>query len=95
MRDQMKVRLGNESVTQINELYLSNQFEALDRICNNVHSEKYKRRLTSTATGASREQVHMILSDSTLKYLEEESKKGVLGKIKNSLSLLKNDDTTP
>lgn len=95
MRDQLKTRLGNDSIVRVNKLYLGSQFEALDRICNNVHCERYKRKLTSTATGVSHEAAHLVVSDSGFEYLTKENEKGLLAKLKDfTIRPQKNDDTT-
>lgn len=95
LRDQLKTQLGTESVARVNELYLGSQFEALDRICNNVHCERYKRKLTSTATGVSQEAANLIISDYGLEFVAEENKKGLWARVKGfRIRPQKNDNTT-
>lgn len=94
MREQLKARLRSDNITQINELYLANQFDALDRICSNVHFERNKRTATSTATGLTREEAQIVLSDSTLKYLAEQESITILDRFKRLKGeSKKNDDT--
>lgn len=91
----MKARLRTENITQVNDLYLAKQFEALERICNNIHFEKNKRVSNSTATGLTREEAQIVLSDSALKYLAEEESKSIwkrYARLKNGPQ--KDGDTT-
>lgn len=94
MRDQLKVRLGNQSVAQVKEVFLASQFEALDRICNNFSCEKYKRKLTSTASGQTHEVAQSLISDARIEYCKQQRKKGYLSNLKDYLFPNKNDHTT-
>lgn len=95
MRDQLKARLRTDNINQVNEVYLAKQYEALNRICNNVHLENNRRIATSTATGLTQEEANIVLSDSTLKHLAEKESKGILDRFKKLKKEPKqNDDAT-
>lgn len=56
------------------------QYNALNRLADNHYKNKYKRTITSTATGLSVEECNLILSNEVLTYLKEENK-GFFSKI--------------
>lgn len=62
---------------------MERQFEALERISNNVHFNKYTRLHQSTATGLTNEQCKILISDTSLKYFSEQQKGGLLQKAKS------------
>lgn len=96
MREELKARLRSDNIAQVNELHIANQFEALDRLCNNVHFEKYKRTSNSSATGLTHTEANILLADSTLQYLAEQESNTFLNRLKRlkKKTPKKNDDVT-
>lgn len=78
LREQLKTTLRSTSKTIQSDDILNKQFEALERISNNVYATKYKRARNSTATGLSGEQCNQVLSSEFLEYLNED-KPGLFG----------------
>lgn len=77
--------LGEHLRIFINQAYKENKFEehpkywdrqylSIKRLVDNVHKNKYKRSLSSSATGLSREECHTVLSTEVLQELEKEEK---------------------
>ncbi|KAJ8940757.1 hypothetical protein NQ314_010619 [Rhamnusium bicolor] len=75
--------LGEYLRTYINRAYKENKFEtnykywdkqylALEKLVNNDHKNKYKRLLSSSATGLTAEQCNIALSNEFLEELEKE-----------------------
>lgn len=75
LRNQFKERLRTENVSTAELTRLNNQCDSLTRLANNFHFNKFKRTRNSTATGLTVETCNLLLSDTALKYLTEESKK--------------------
>lgn len=77
--------LGEHLRVFINRAYKENKFEehpkywdrqylCIKRLLDNEHKNKYKRSLSSTATGLTKEECHTILSTEVLEELEKEEK---------------------
>lgn len=60
--------------TPENQEYWDKQYLALQRLINSDHAKKYQRRSTSTATGLTAEQCHVVLSNEFLELLEKEER---------------------
>lgn len=82
LRKQLKNSLRAGSITTENEGAdtIERRFQALERICNNVHFNKYPRTRTSSACGVTAEDCTALLSEQTIQHLEAESKKGYLAR---------------
>lgn len=72
LRKQLQGIINPSAVTTNISDKLTHQINALERISNNVHGNKYKRSLSSTATGLTAEQCNQVLSSEFLQYLNEE-----------------------
>lgn len=72
LRNQLKAVINPTDVTTKVSDNLQKQTESLERLANNVYANKYKRSLTSTATGLTAEQCSQVLSSEFLAYLNDE-----------------------
>lgn len=81
LRKQLKASLRAGNISNDNPLSMEQQFQALERISNNVHFQKYPRVRTSTATGLTSEQCKIVISDAALKFFAEQSEKGLFSRI--------------
>lgn len=73
LRKQLKqsLRAGSLSLESKGEASVERQFQALERICNNYHFNKYPRTLQSAASGITAEQCSMLISEEVLRYYEK------------------------
>ncbi|XP_031622287.1 ubiquinol-cytochrome-c reductase complex assembly factor 2-like [Contarinia nasturtii] len=85
LRKQLKasLRAGNDSFDVA--VSMDKQFQALERISNNVHFNKYSRLRQSTATGLNSEQCKIMISETSLNYFAEQSKGPFINFVKNKL----------
>lgn len=81
LRKQLKASLRAGNISTDNQLSVDRQFQALERISNNVHSQNYPRSRTSTATGLTSEQCKIVISDAALKFFAEQAEKGLFSRI--------------
>lgn len=91
LRKQLKASLRAGNISSNGD----NQFQALERICNNIHFNNYPRLRQSTATGLTSEQCKILISDQSLKYFAEQQK-GLFSKFfksKSSKNPQKDDKT--
>lgn len=57
----------------MNETRLEDQLQALERIANDKYSKLYPRKLSSSSTGLTAEQLRQVRSEEFQKYLIEEA----------------------
>lgn len=81
LRKQLKASLRAGNISSSGELSMDRQFQALERLSNNVHFNKYQRLRDSTATGLTSEQCKILISDSSLKYFAEEKNSGLFSSL--------------
>lgn len=77
MRKQLKASLRAGDILLNGEVSMDRQFQALERLSNNIYHKTYARSRESTATGLNSEQCRIIISDSSLKYFAEREKSGI------------------
>ncbi|XP_055312012.1 ubiquinol-cytochrome-c reductase complex assembly factor 2 [Sitodiplosis mosellana] len=77
LRKQLKASLRAGNISSDGDAYMERQFQALERISNNIHYDKYSRLRQSTATGLTNEQCKILISDTSLKYFAEQQKGGL------------------
>lgn len=63
-----------DNLFESNSKYWDKQYIAIQKIINNDSKNKYKRSLTSSATGLTAEQCNLALSNDVLNQLKEEEK---------------------
>lgn len=76
----MKQSLRAGSLSVEGTASIDHQFEALERICNNVHSNKYPRVHNSTASNIEAESCKILISEEALRYFENEREKGLFAR---------------
>lgn len=77
LRKQLKASLRTGDISLNGEVSLDRQFQALERLSNNIHFKSYPRSRDSSSTGLKAEQCKIIISDTSMKYFEEQEKKGI------------------
>lgn len=70
-----------ENTFETNYKYWDQQYLALQKLLNNTNRNKYKRALTSSATGLTAEQCNQALSNEFLEELKNEEEKSFFGKL--------------
>lgn len=84
IRKQLKASLRAGDISSKSEVCMDRQFQALERLSNNIHFKTYSRSRDSTSTGLNCEQCKIVISDSSLKHMNEESKKGFFNRNKTN-----------
>lgn len=77
LRQQLKASLRAGDISLNGEVSLDRQFQALERLSNNIHFKRYPRSRDSSSTGLNAEQCKIIISDSSMKHFAEQEKKGI------------------
>lgn len=77
LRKQLKASLRAGDISLNGEVSLDRQFQALERLSNNIHFKRYPRSRDSSSTGLNAEQCKIIISDSSMNYFAEQEKKGI------------------
>lgn len=77
LRKQLKASLRAGDISLNGGVSLDRQFQALERLSNNIHFKTYPRSRGTSSTGLNKEQCQIIISDSSLKYFAEREKKGI------------------
>lgn len=85
MRQQLKARLRTEHITTAENLYLDNQYKALERLTENVHLKAFPRTRESYALGVNPEQCKILISKTVLDFQEKQRTEGVFGRLKSKL----------
>lgn len=81
LRKQLKATLRAGNIPTNGVSSMDQQFQALERLSNNVYFNKYPRLRDSTATGLTSEQCKILISDSSLKYFADEEKSGLFSSL--------------
>lgn len=77
LRKQLKASLRAGDISLNGEVSLDRQFQALERLSNNIHFKRYPRTRDSSSTGLNAEQCKIIISDTSMKYFAEQEKKSI------------------
>lgn len=73
LRDQIKLTFtAGELSSPVDQEKCLKTYETLNKIADNHYFEKYKRTLSSSATGLTPEQCKAVLSDDFLEFLKED-----------------------
>jgi hypothetical protein len=75
LRTQLEQILGTSNIVSVKDEKLDKQFQALENLANNVHFDKYPRKLKSTSTGLTGEQCRQVLSSEFLELINEDDNK--------------------
>ncbi|KAK2587645.1 hypothetical protein KPH14_003768 [Odynerus spinipes] len=74
IRDQVKIAFSKGDASQVDQEQCNRYYASLKRIASNHYGQRYKRTLTSTASGLTVEQCNLALSPEMQEFLKEEER---------------------